>query len=191
MVLQLKSTLVSASGPAADPAWPPAANAYRVALAIGDEALAQALREALKTRTELVETDEEAAAVIVADHPRDPDFGGMQQVLLIGSSGRAGPNETALASLEPSLILAAATLLAAGYRLAPEHVAPEAVHLSAREQQVVGLLVEGASNKLIARELDISVHTAKFHVTAVLEKLGARNRADAVAIALREGLVML
>ncbi len=63
------------------------------------------------------------------------------------------------------------------------------MRLSGREQQVTELLVKGASNKVIARELDISVHTAKFHVAAVLDKLGARNRADAVAIALREGLV--
>jgi DNA-binding NarL/FixJ family response regulator len=35
------------------------------------------------------------------------------------------------------------------------------------------------------------VHTAKFHVTAILEKLGARNRADAVSIILREGLVAI
>jgi DNA-binding NarL/FixJ family response regulator len=63
--------------------------------------------------------------------------------------------------------------------------------LTARERQVASLLVEGASNKVIARRLDISVHTAKFHVAAVLEKLGARNRSDAVAIALRDGLVAL
>ena len=53
------------------------------------------------------------------------------------------------------------------------------------------LLLEGASNKAIARALDISVHTAKFHVTAVLDKLAARNRADAVSIILREGLIAL
>ncbi|WP_374626938.1 hypothetical protein [Devosia sp.] len=37
----------------------------------------------------------------------------------------------------------------------------------------------------------MSVHTAKFHVTAILDKLGARNRADAVSIILREGLVSI
>ena len=63
--------------------------------------------------------------------------------------------------------------------------------LSQREQEVAGLLLEGASNKVIARELDISVHTAKFHVTQILDKLGARNRADAVSMILREGLVVL
>jgi len=90
--------------------------------------------------------------------------------------------------------LAAATLLltAAGYSVTPPaetHWAPARVHLSPREAQVASLLVDGASNKAIARTLGISVHTAKFHVAAILEKLGARNRADAVAIVLREGLV--
>ena len=63
--------------------------------------------------------------------------------------------------------------------------------LSPREQEVAGLLIEGASNKGIARRLDISVHTAKFHVTQILDKLGAQNRADAVSIILRDGLVTL
>ena len=56
---------------------------------------------------------------------------------------------------------------------------------------MIALLAEGASNKLIARRLDISVHTAKFHVAAILEKLGAVNRTDAIAIAMREGLVLV
>jgi DNA-binding NarL/FixJ family response regulator len=63
--------------------------------------------------------------------------------------------------------------------------------LTPREGEVAALLLEGASNKAIARRLDISVHTAKFHVTQILEKLGAQNRADAVSIILRDGLVAL
>lgn len=100
---------------------------------------------------------------------------------------------------EPALVAAALLLTAAGYRVDPmppaappvlDPFAPQPA-LTARERQVASLLVEGASNKLIARRLGISVHTAKFHVAAVLEKLGARNRSDAVAIALRDGLVAL
>jgi two-component system, NarL family, nitrate/nitrite response regulator NarL len=53
------------------------------------------------------------------------------------------------------------------------------------------LLADGASNKVIARQLGISVHTAKFHVASVLAKLHAQNRADAVAIGLRYGLIYL
>jgi DNA-binding CsgD family transcriptional regulator len=63
--------------------------------------------------------------------------------------------------------------------------------LTARESEVLGLLAHGASNKSIARALEISVHTAKFHVASVLLKLDARNRSDAVAIGIRRGLVLL
>jgi DNA-binding CsgD family transcriptional regulator len=102
------------------------------------------------------------------------------------------------------LIAAAIRLAVAGYevtsrgatspapRVRRDH--PEllpAVSLTHREQEVIALLAEGASNKVIARRLDISVHTAKFHVAAILEKLGAVNRTDAIAIAMREGLVLV
>jgi DNA-binding CsgD family transcriptional regulator len=76
----------------------------------------------------------------------------------------------------------------------PDHSAvPDraAVALTARETQVLALLARGASNKLVARELDISIHTAKFHVASVLAKLGARNRSDAVALGIRHGLILL
>jgi len=66
-----------------------------------------------------------------------------------------------------------------------------AVHLSPREAEVLALLAEGAPNKVIARRLDISVHTAKFHVAAILVKLGAANRTDAIATAMRQGLVLV
>ena len=94
---------------------------------------------------------------------------------------------------DPQLAEAARLLLAAGFTVtAPDESAEHAnPRLSAREQQVASLLIEGASNKVIARALDISVHTAKFHVAAILDKLTARNRADAVSIILREGLVVL
>jgi DNA-binding CsgD family transcriptional regulator len=62
--------------------------------------------------------------------------------------------------------------------------------LSPREREVLGLLAEGASNKEIARALALSVHTVKFHIAAITEKLGARSRVEAVAIAIRCGLMM-
>ncbi|MEA2781472.1 MAG: two-component system, NarL family, nitrate/nitrite response regulator NarL [Rhodospirillaceae bacterium] len=63
--------------------------------------------------------------------------------------------------------------------------------LTPRELEVLALLAAGASNKWIARRLGISVHTAKFHVAGVLEKLSAHSRAEAVAVAARLGLVLL
>lgn len=63
--------------------------------------------------------------------------------------------------------------------------------LTARELEVVQLMAEGLANKQIADRLGISTHTAKFHVNAVLGKLGASTRTEAVVKALQRGLVML
>jgi DNA-binding CsgD family transcriptional regulator len=65
------------------------------------------------------------------------------------------------------------------------------VDLTARELEVLALLAEGASNKLIARRLGISAHTAKYHVASLLEKLDAVSRTDAVAHAARIGVLHL
>jgi DNA-binding NarL/FixJ family response regulator len=61
--------------------------------------------------------------------------------------------------------------------------------LSPREIQVLNLIARGYPNKAIALELGISEHTVKFHVGSVLGKLGAASRSEAVAIAMRHGLV--
>jgi DNA-binding CsgD family transcriptional regulator len=65
------------------------------------------------------------------------------------------------------------------------------VPLTPRELQVLTLLAEGMSNKAIARRLGISVHTAKFHVGALIDKLDAVGRTDAVAHAARRGVIQL
>ena len=63
--------------------------------------------------------------------------------------------------------------------------------LTERERQVVQLLSEGLSNKLIADRLGISDHTAKFHVNGVMMKLGSSTRTEAVVEAVRRGLIRL
>ena len=63
--------------------------------------------------------------------------------------------------------------------------------LTPRELDVLALMAEGASNKAIARQLGISVHTAKFHVGSILDKLDATGRTDAVAHAARRGVIHL
>jgi len=65
------------------------------------------------------------------------------------------------------------------------------VVLTPRELEVLALLAEGASNKTIARRLGISVHTAKFHVTSLLDKLDAAGRTVAVTHAARLGVINL
>jgi len=63
--------------------------------------------------------------------------------------------------------------------------------LTARELEVLAAMADGVSNKAIARRLGISFHTAKFHVAAILAKLDADSRTEAVAKAAQLGLVML
>jgi DNA-binding NarL/FixJ family response regulator len=63
--------------------------------------------------------------------------------------------------------------------------------LTPREREVLALLAEGLANKMIAPRLGISEHTVKTHVAAVYEKLHARNRAEAVVAAARQGLLLL
>jgi two-component system, NarL family, response regulator YdfI len=63
--------------------------------------------------------------------------------------------------------------------------------LSERELEVLDLVAEGLSNKLIAHRLSISEHTVKTHVASIFAKLGASSRTGAVSRAIRRGLVML
>jgi NarL family two-component system response regulator LiaR len=61
--------------------------------------------------------------------------------------------------------------------------------LTDREREVLGLIVEGKSNAEIAGELAVSLSTARFHVSTILSKLGATNRAEAAALAVKHRLV--
>jgi DNA-binding NarL/FixJ family response regulator len=70
----------------------------------------------------------------------------------------------------------------------PAHGATR-VPLTSREREILELIAEGANNRRIAVRLAISRHTVKFHVASILAKLGAGSRAEAVALALRAGLL--
>ncbi len=63
--------------------------------------------------------------------------------------------------------------------------------LTARELEVLRLVARGLSNKEIAADLRITTHTVKYHLAAVLEKLGVRSRTEAVSLGVRTGLVPL
>jgi DNA-binding NarL/FixJ family response regulator len=66
-----------------------------------------------------------------------------------------------------------------------------AEHLTARETVVLRLMALGLGNKEIASRLDISEHTAKFHVSSILAKLGAASRTEAVSIGITRGVVAI
>jgi DNA-binding NarL/FixJ family response regulator len=73
----------------------------------------------------------------------------------------------------------------------PEESIPGSEHLTAREVEVLRLMARGHRNKQLAALLNISEHTAKFHVSSVMAKLGARTRTEAVTIGVTRGLVAI
>lgn len=68
---------------------------------------------------------------------------------------------------------------------------PPSEELTPREHEVLQLLAEGLSNRAIGLELEISEHTVKFHVNAIMTKLEAQSRTEAVVRATRLGLILL
>ncbi|MDE2747588.1 MAG: response regulator transcription factor [Chloroflexota bacterium] len=73
----------------------------------------------------------------------------------------------------------------------PSERTPPANPLTARENEVLQLLARGLTNRAIAHELGISQHTAKFHVNAIMSKLDAQSRTEAVVRATRLGMIVL
>lgn len=63
--------------------------------------------------------------------------------------------------------------------------------LTPREIEVLGMLAQGLGNKTIAKQLGISEHTVKFHVSSIFSKLNASSRTEAVTLGARLGLIML
>jgi DNA-binding CsgD family transcriptional regulator len=126
----------------------------------------------------------------------------------LSKSSEASPIRLALDIEDKALADRLAALLAKvpGLRLVPANESADVVltlsaeisasadrdvALTPRELEVLTLLAEGKSNKEIARRLGISVHTAKFHVGALIDKLDAVGRTDAVAHAARRGVIQL
>lgn len=124
-------------------------------------------------------SEDDAAPVTIALAVTDPDLADRLAALLGAIPGLrlVAPGEMADATL-------------ASPRTGDDVVAGE-FQLTPRERDVLALLAEGCSNKEIARTLDISVHTAKFHVGSLLDKLDATGRTDAVAHAVRRGIILL
>jgi two-component system, NarL family, response regulator YdfI len=63
--------------------------------------------------------------------------------------------------------------------------------LTPREIEVLRLLADGLGNKEVGLRLGISDHTAKFHISSILAKLGAGSRTEAVTLGIRKGLILL
>jgi DNA-binding NarL/FixJ family response regulator len=103
-----------------------------------------------------------------------------------------------LERLLPAVSAAVAGLVAIDESLAESVLRPRlapmpglAEPLTPREVEVLQLVAEGLTNRRIGERLSISEHTAKYHVNAILGKLGASSRSEAVAQAARLGLILL
>jgi DNA-binding NarL/FixJ family response regulator len=96
---------------------------------------------------------------------------------------------TGLLALDPGL--AAGLLALPAPTRAPGESATPVEDLTPREREVLALMAEGLANKQIAQRLHISEHTVKFHVAAILAKLGAASRTEAGYVAARRGLIAL
>ena len=114
---------------------------------------------------------------------------------------RAGARASLPSAATPAQIVAAIHAAAAGLSAVPAseinallpkaEADPPAEPLTPREMEVLEMLAEGLSNKMIAYRLNISTHTAKFHVNAILAKLGAGTRTEAVMRGIRAGLIQV
>jgi DNA-binding CsgD family transcriptional regulator len=183
-----------------------------VALLVSDAALEERLAAALADAPGLTISRGDASTADEADVVISDGAHVSRPTILVADAGADAATGEVRAVLpvtvEAALLRAAVAVVAAGYALVPDRDAfgdgePEhlargggsgqevAIALTPRESEVLNLIAQGASNKLVARRLGISVHTAKYHVASLLLKLGAQNRSDAVAIGMREGLVFM
>jgi DNA-binding CsgD family transcriptional regulator len=163
----------------------------RVALSAPDSLRRQALNKVLSDAGHIVVDMEDSADVVLADGDCDPSD--KRPTVILGdryqlASGSLPRNasvdqiDVALRAVAVGLIVRSPVAKETGFSSLDESDSPEL--LTPRELDVLHAIMDGLTNKLIARQLDISLHTVKFHVESVFRKLGVRTRAEAVAKAL-------
>ncbi len=109
--------------------------------------------------------------------------------LLLGNTRADGLSAALRAVLEGLTVFEPA--LTTALLVSPAAPEPPAEALTPREMDVLQLLAEGLPNKIIAQRLTITDHTVKFHVNAIMSKLGVQSRTEAVVRATRLGFIIL
>jgi DNA-binding NarL/FixJ family response regulator len=136
------------------------------------------------------ESGADVCTAIRAESPRT-------RVLFISGAGRMSPAAAKAAGasgfvskdLEASELARAVQLVGSGQTLFPTKSTQPEPLLTEREREVLELIAAGSTNAEIAKRLYLSPHTIKEHTSALYRKLGARNRAEAVQLAQRIGLL--
>jgi DNA-binding CsgD family transcriptional regulator len=160
----------------------------RVAVHAAGLSRRSALRRVVTEAGHLVVDVRDTADVVLADGDCPPgetrpvvSLGGADQDLsgMLPSHAGASQIDAALRAVAAGLIVRAPDAAARGFGAMRETEAHAL--LTPRELEVLAALAEGMTNKAIARHLDISLHTVKFHIESLFRKLGARTRTEAVA----------
>jgi DNA-binding CsgD family transcriptional regulator len=163
----------------------------RVAVHAADALRRSALSRVVAEAGHLVVGNEDAADVVLADGAAPP--GETRPLVTLGGAdhdlGGVLPRDATSSQIDAAIRAVAAGLIvrlpgAAETGFGATGAAGETdAHalLTPRELEVLAALAEGLTNKAIARRLNISLHTVKFHVESLFRKLGARTRTEAVA----------
>jgi DNA-binding NarL/FixJ family response regulator len=142
--------------------------------------------DGLEVARRVLKLDRAARILIMTTYSTDQD---------IGEALRAGVKGYLLKDAHPEEVCKAILCIAGGGMVVAQDIAAQYVQittrvdLSPREREVLFMLGAGKQNKEIARSLSLEVCTVKAHVRSVLGKLGVRNRTEAVAEAVRRGMV--
>ncbi len=133
--------------------------------------------------------------LLLEDEDSTPIAGGLRLGLRAVLPRHAAPAEitAAIEAASEGLIVLHPDMLSSLQLAEPAPRPPEEIHaaLTPREIEVLRMLAEGLANKNIAFRLGISEHTVKFHIASIYTKLNASSRAEAVAIGIRQGLILL
>jgi two-component system response regulator DesR len=160
----------------------------------GDEALALAQRyDPHVALVDLFVGQESGAEICERLRQHSPKT----KILLISGAGRISPTAAKAAGAAgfvskdwPAADIAAAVrMVGLGMSVFRPHESPQGPALTEREREVLDLIAQGATNREIAAQLFLSPHTVKEHSSSLYRKLGARNRAEAVQKAQRQGLI--
>jgi len=173
---------------APDDDWPALGEADAPDVAVWDLGLGR--RTGIEALRSFGATDLPVVAVVA-------DETDAREALAAGARGALSRNAdgdrlaAALRAVALGLVVLDDTFAADALRGAPATPQELPESLTPRELEVLQLLAQGLPNKLIAQRLGISDHTAKFHVNAILGKLGVQSRSEAIVQAVRMGLVLL
>ena len=176
------------------------ARRLRVAVHTDDPLRRTALCKVIAEAGHTVVGIQDEADIVLADGSRPPE--GARSVVGLGIMDErfrgALPREADARQIDAAIRAVAAGLVVRwpGAETGFGAMRETDVHalLTPRELEVLAALAEGITNKAIARRLDISLHTVKFHVESLFRKLGARTRTEAVAKAAerrRSEIIML